>query len=95
MPETLSANSTSQMSSQIKTKLREDGLRLREAKPKELQAMKVAMLKEVYRMLCLCLGVPPTEFTWARYDAKGPLCCLRFAAPESVPPCRFPSPSGG
>ena len=83
MPETLSANSTSQMSSQIKTKLREDGLRLREAKPKELQAMKVAMLKEVYRMLCLCLGVPPTEFTWARYDAKGQFVSEKTYTPKS------------
>jgi len=83
MPETLSANSTSQMSSQIKTKLREDGLRLRAAKPKELQAMKVAMLKEVYRMLCLCLGVPPTEFTWARYDAKGQFVSEKTYTPKS------------
>ena len=71
MPETLSANNTSQMRTQLATKLREDGLRLRAARPKELQAMKVDMLKEVYRMLVLCLGVPPTEFTWARYNSKG------------------------
>ena len=53
MPETYSANNTSQMSSQIKTKLREDGLALRAAKPKELQSMKVSMLKEIYRILAL------------------------------------------
>ena len=83
MPETLSANSTSQMSTQIKTKLREDALILREAKPKELPALKLDMLKEVYRMLALCLGVPPTEFTWARYDSKGEFVSEKSYTPKS------------
>ncbi|MCQ2141554.1 MAG: C1 family peptidase [Bacteroidales bacterium] len=30
----------------------------------KLEAMKVDMLKEVYHVLALCLGVPPTEFVW-------------------------------
>ena len=83
MPESLAANSTSQMSFHLKTKLREDALRLRAAKPKELQALKVDMLKEVYRILVLCLGVPPTEFTWACYDAKGTLVSEKTYTPQS------------
>jgi bleomycin hydrolase len=83
MPETLSANSTSQMSTQIKTKLREDALALRAAKPKEVQAMKVQMLGEVYRMLALCLGVPPTEFTWARYNSKGEFVSEKTYTPKA------------
>ncbi len=83
MPETYSANNTSAMSSQLKTKLREDGLRLRAAKPKELAAMKQQMLSEVYRILALCLGVPPTEFTWARYDAKGEFVSEKTYTPQS------------
>ncbi len=83
MPETLSANSTSQMSTQIKTKLREDALALRAAKPKEVQALKVKMLGEVYRMLALCLGVPPTEFTWARYNAKGEFVSEKTYTPKA------------
>ena len=83
MPETLSANNTSQMSAQIKTKLREDGLKLRETAPKDLQRTKVEMLKEVYRMLALCLGVPPTEFTWARYNAKGEFVSEKTYTPKS------------
>ena len=82
MPETLVANSTSQMSMQIKTKLREDALVLRAAAPKELQSLKVNMLKEVYRMLALCLGVPPTEFTWARYDSKGEFVSEKTYTPK-------------
>jgi len=83
MPETLSANSTSQMSAQIKNKLREDGLRLREAKAKDVQALKVQMLGEIYRMLVLCLGVPPTEFTWARYNSKGEFVSEKTYTPKS------------
>ena len=82
MPETLSANNTSQMRTQLATKLREDGLRLRAAKPTETQKMKVEMLKEVYRMLVLCLGVPPTEFTWARYNSKGEFVSEKTYTPK-------------
>lgn len=83
MPETLVANSTSQMSSHLSTKLREDGLRLRAAKAKERPAMKVQMLKEVYRILALCLGVPPTEFSWARYNSKGEFVSEKTYTPQS------------
>ena len=82
MPETYSANNTSQMSSQIKNKLREDGLALRAAKPKELQSMKVSMLKEIYRILALCLGVPPTEFNWTRYNSKGEFVSSKTYTPK-------------
>ena len=84
MPESLSANSTSQMRSQLATLLRQDALKLRSAKPREVQAMKVEMLKEVYRILALCLGVPPTEFTWARYNSKG-----EFVSEKTYTPVEF------
>lgn len=65
MPESFIANSTSQMSTQLKTLLRQDGLRLRSISNKaEAQKAKVEMLKEVYHVLGLCLGVPPTTITW-------------------------------
>ena len=83
MPETMIANSTSQMSNQLATKLREDGLRLRAAKAKDRPALKVQMLKEVYRILALCLGVPPTEFTWARYNSKGEFVSEKTYTPKS------------
>ena len=72
MPETLSANSTSAMASQLKTLLRRCGLQLREMPagvrardlPAYLEQQKTAMLKDVYHVLGLCLGVPPSEFEW-------------------------------
>lgn len=72
MPESRIANSTSQLASQLATILRQDGLKLREAPagvkakklPEYLQSQKVEMLKEIYRVLALAYGVPPTVFEW-------------------------------
>ncbi|MBO4740366.1 MAG: C1 family peptidase [Bacteroidales bacterium] len=77
MPETYSSEHTSQLSSLISLKLREFGLELREmstkkgVNEKKLEQRKVEMLQTIYRMLALNFGVPPTEFTWTRKDAKG------------------------
>lgn len=83
MPETYCANSTSQMRAQIATKLREDGLKLRDAAAKDCPAMKTEMLKEIYRMLVLCLGEPQVEFEWTRYDSKGNFVSTRTYTPKS------------
>ena len=66
MPESYCANNTSSWTTHFKTLLRKDGLMLREGNKsaKELQQMKLDMLKEVYHVLGLTLGVPPTEFEW-------------------------------
>ena len=72
MPETLSANSTSAMAAQLRTLLRRDGLKLRETPAKVrardllawLEQQKTEMLRDVYHVLALCLGVPPAEFEW-------------------------------
>lgn len=77
MPETYSSEHTSQLSSLLALKLREFGLELRDMSTKKgmteqkLQDRKVEMLQTIYRMLALNFGVPPTEFTWTRKDAKG------------------------
>ncbi len=83
MPETYCANNTSQMRTRLATKLREFGLRLRETPAKECQAAKVQMLKEVYRFLVLCLGEPPAEFEWSRYNSKGVLVSRKTYTPMS------------
>ena len=84
MPETLCANNTSAMSTQLKTLLRQDGLKLRAAGRKDdLQSMKTAMLKDVYHILALCLGVPPAEFEWSRYNSKGEFVSAGKYTPKS------------
>lgn len=74
MPETAHSNNTSQMTGVINEKLRLGGYTLREKaaqgkKAKDLRAEKNEVLKDVYRILVLCLGEPPHEFTW-RYKTK-------------------------
>lgn len=83
MPETYTANSTSQMRARLAEKLREDGLQLRKARKQDCPALKTGMLKEIYRMLVLCLGVPPTEFEWTRYDAKDQFVSRKIYTPQS------------
>jgi bleomycin hydrolase len=74
MEETNSSENTSQMTKFINTKLREDALEIRglavaKTDQKKIAARKLEMLSEIYRMLALNLGEPPSEFQW-RYKAK-------------------------
>ena len=71
MPETYQSDNTSGMTSILKQKLREYALELRETKPAKAEERKTEMLTEIYRILVECLGVPPTEFEWTRYDKSG------------------------
>ena len=82
-PESLTANNTSAVRGQLSTLLRQDGLALRDAgKKADLQKMKVDMLKEVYRILALTLGVPPTEFEWTRRNGKGEVVSTKTYTPQ-------------
>ena len=85
MPETFCSNNTSAMSSLLKLKLREDGLRLREAKGSmsQLLKMKEAMLTEIYRFLILCLGEPPVSFKWTRCNSKDEIVSVKEYTPKS------------
>lgn len=76
MPESYSANNTSQMARILSLKLREYGLTLRKAaadgaKPVQLEKRKTEMLATVYRILTICLGEPVQKFTWTRKSADG------------------------
>lgn len=86
MPETYTSNNTSQFRQLLSTKLREYGLELRDMKAKgqgqkAMDKRKEEMLTDVYRMLALTLGVPPTEFTWTRKDSKGKIVDRRTYTP--------------
>ena len=64
MPETAHSNNTSQMINILNEKLRLGGYTLREMaaagkSAKDLRAEKKEILKDVYRILSLCLGKPP------------------------------------
>ena len=82
MPETFQSNNTSQMANILRLKLREFGLELRELKPAKAAERKEEMLTEIYGILVKCLGVPPTEFEWARYDKAGNLVSKKTYTPK-------------
>lgn len=76
MPETFTANNTSQYAKLLSEKLRQYGLELRDmhekGKPaKALESRKEEMLGEVYLILVRCFGLPPEQFTWTRTDKDG------------------------
>lgn len=87
MPETAHSNNTSQMTGVINEKLRLGGYTLRELaaqgkKAKELRAEKNNVLKDVYRILALCLGEPPHQFTWRYKTKKGDIKELANYTPQ-------------
>lgn len=86
MPETYSANNTSQMAGLIKRKLREYALEIREnagMKEKALGNRKEEMLSEIYRMLVYFLGEPPVSFEWSMWDKNGNLLSTKEYTPKS------------
>ena len=75
MPESHNSNATRRMNDLITQKLRVFAFELRDmsakgGKTKQLREAKVEMLKEVYKMLALNLGMPPTEFEWRYTDTE-------------------------
>lgn len=90
MPETPHSNGTSQLLSVINQKLRREGYMLREAataaKGKkgaaDLQSRKMDALKDVYRMLALALGEPPTQFDWRYRNADGEVVSVSYTPLE-------------
>ena len=97
MPETEHSNNTSQMISILNERLRAGGYELREmcAAGKSIAAVrdqKVEILKDVYRVLALCLGEPPAEFTWRYKDKDGKVQTVKTTPVEfykSVIPANY------
>ena len=88
MEESFSANNTSRLRQLLSLKLREDGLSLRKmaeskASKKTIEAETERMLGEIYRMLALTLGEPPTEFVWTLYDRQGKPVGTKKYTPQS------------
>ena len=87
MGETASSKNTARMRQLLGWRLREDGLILRRlaaegADKKALEARKLEMLGEVYRILTLNLGEPPVQFTWTRRDKDGNAVDTRTYTPQ-------------
>jgi bleomycin hydrolase len=78
MPESYSSDNTSRMAALLKSKLREQGLELREMvakgkKTADILAAKTRMLSTIYHMLVLTIGQPPQQFSYAFCNKEGKL----------------------
>lgn len=76
MPETFSSDNTARMAALVSSKLREQGLQLRQMAAdkkdaKDIEAAKTRMLGTIYRMLALTIGEPPQSFSYAFKDKEG------------------------
>ena len=90
VPETFSAENTSKFNQLLKSKLREQGLRLREmvnsGKNKAaIRKEKQEMLGVVYHMLSMAYGAPVKEFTYAFKDKNGKV----IGEPQKYTPLTF------
>ncbi|GAD05056.1 aminopeptidase C [Porphyromonas crevioricanis JCM 15906] len=88
MPETLNSNNTQQLGSMLAQVLRQGGIRIRQsaatkASPSKLQQQKVEILKQVYRLLVLNLGEPPTKFEYTLRDKGGKILSTETYTPQS------------
>ena len=88
MPETEFSNNTGNLRKILNEKLRDGARTLRQmaeggAKEKVLRKEKIEIMKQVYRILALCLGEPPTgEFTWRYKDRSGKVQTLTSTPKE-------------
>ena len=88
MPETNSSSNTSLMNALIGRKLRADAVKLRQMSNekksvKRLRAEKAKMLGEVYKMLAMNLGEPPSKFEWRFEDANSVVSEVKSYTPKS------------
>lgn len=89
-PETASSSNTSALDKYITLKLREDACLLRtlhrekKATVEKLRPLKEGMLEEIYRILSISLGEPPSKFTYEYKDKKG-----KFGRIADITPKKF------
>jgi bleomycin hydrolase len=87
MPESEHSKNTRQMVSVLNERLRAGGYAIREMaangiREKDLREEKNAVLQDVYRVLSLCLGNPPTSFTYRYKNRQGETLTLQTTPME-------------
>lgn len=88
MPETQNSENTALLQKIIRTKLREDGLVLRDfinqkIDRNSIEDKKLQMLGEVYKVLAIGLGEPPINFKWRYTDKDSKLTEYKEYTPKS------------
>lgn len=88
MSESFSSSHSSTMNRMIARKLRENAkdLRLNISKGisgDDLESIKTDMLEQIYKMLTMHIGTPPTSFNWQTYDKKKNFISFENLTPKS------------
>jgi bleomycin hydrolase len=88
MPDDYAASHTTEMRSLLATRLRKAVMEVRQpgfasAGESELREWKMGALKEIYKILVLCLGQPPETFQWRYKNKDGKVTALETYTPQS------------
>ncbi len=88
MSESFSSSQSSAMNRMIARKLRENAKDLRQNISKgisgdDLESIKTDMLEEIYKMLAMHIGTPPTSFNWQTHDKKKKFISFENLTPKS------------
>lgn len=88
-PESFSCEASTHMNAVLRSKLRENTKILRDVldtnpDEKTVQVTIDSMMADIYKIVGICLGIPPKEFVWEYYDKSkvyhsvGPITPLEF-----------------
>ena len=88
MSESFSSSQSATMNRMIARKLRENAKDLRQNIGKgvsieDLESIKTDMLEEIYKMLTMHIGTPPTSFNWQTHDKKKKFISFENLTPKS------------
>ena len=88
MPESYNSENTRMMSRLVRRKLRARGMQIRQwtdegKSEKYIRKKKQDILAEIYRILIISLGTPPTEFTWRYIDKNDSLVNAGTFTPQT------------
>ena len=88
MSESFSSSQSSTMNRMIARKLRENAKDLRQNIRKgisgdDLESIKTDMLEQIYKMLAMHIGTPPTSFNWQTHDKKKKFISFENLTPKS------------
>ena len=87
MPESYNSENTRMMSRLMRRKLRSQGMQIRNwhsngKSEKFIRGQKPDMLAEIYRILVISLGTPPTKFSWRYIDKNDSLIVGKSYTPQ-------------
>lgn len=84
MPETFSSSNSGHVNYILSLKLKQAAMKIRHAAaPDQIPVIKMQALKDVYRILAINFGLPPTEFQWRYMKKDSSLSSLATYTPQA------------